>query len=77
MDSYTLAWGAWLAAFAAIEGRALMRKQPGDTLSEHVWRWFGVAQRDPMPSGWTRVRRFSLLAGCVWLAAHFLTGGWV
>jgi hypothetical protein len=76
MDGYTIAWLAWLGAFCVIEGKALFNKQPGDTLSEHVWRWFctGVGTTSD-PSGWTRLRRFSLLAFMAWLSVHFLTGG--
>lgn len=42
MSGYTLAWAAWLGAFAAIEGRALLNKLPGDTFSEHTRRWFAT-----------------------------------
>jgi hypothetical protein len=42
MSGYTLAWAAWLAAFAVIEGRALANKTPGDTFSEHTRRWFAT-----------------------------------
>ncbi|MFD3573858.1 hypothetical protein [Streptomyces sp. NPDC058644] len=77
MNVWTLSWVVWLAAFGVIEGLALRRKRPGDTLSEHVWAWFAIARRDPMPDGLTRLRRFALLAGVGWLAAHFLSGGWV
>lgn len=71
MNAYTVAWLAWLAAFAAIEGRALFNRRSGDTLSEHVWRWFAVR-------GGTRfaqARRAVLLMGMAWLTAHFVTGG--
>ncbi|WP_223772937.1 hypothetical protein [Streptomyces sp. 135] len=77
MNVWTLSWVAWLAAFGVIEGLALARKRPDDTLSEHVWCWFAIARRDPQPDGFTRLRRFLLLAGIGWLGAHFLTGGWV
>lgn len=77
MSVWTLGWLAWLAAFAVLEGATLVRKRPGDTLSEHVWKWFGTARPGPLPDGWTRFRRFVLLSGLVWLVAHFLTGGWV
>ncbi|ADE43486.1 gp19 [Streptomyces phage phiSASD1] len=76
MSSWTLSWVVWLAAFVVIEGLALLRKRPDDTLSEHVWRWFAVA-RATQPDGRTRLRRFMLLAGMSWLSVHFLTGGWV
>jgi hypothetical protein len=76
MSGYTIAWLVWLGAFGVIEGRALFNKQPGDTLSEHVWRWFATQQGSTgTPSGWVRMRRFTLLAFLAWLSAHFLTGG--
>lgn len=77
MNPWTLSWVVWLAAFGVIEGLALLNKRPGDTLSEHVWHWFAVARSTPQPDGWTRLRRFALLAGVTWLGVHFVTGGWV
>jgi hypothetical protein len=74
LTGWSWAWIAWLAAFVAIEGKALFNKTEGDTLSEHVWRWFGTAKLTK-PSGWVRLRRFVLLAFMAWLSVHFLTGG--
>ncbi len=71
LEGYTLAWLIWLLQFAAIEGAALVNKRDGDTLSEHVWRWFSMRQKG---AGW-RMRRFALLAFLAWLVAHFLTAG--
>jgi hypothetical protein len=68
---YTFAWLVWLGLFGVIEGFALMRKEKGDTLSEHIWSWFSVKGKGSM---W-RLRRFSLLAFLAWLVAHFLSGG--
>lgn len=72
------AWVVWFTWFAAVEGMALVNSRAGDTLSEHVWAWFGT-KRGPAgmraPSGWTRARRFVLLAFMAWLSVHFLTGG--
>jgi hypothetical protein len=42
MDGYTLAWVAWLAAFALIEGKAIANKTPGDTFSEHTRKVFAT-----------------------------------
>jgi hypothetical protein len=70
-DPYTLGWLLWIAAFLGLEGKALVNKRPGDTLSEHVWRWSSVKAK----GGAWRLRRFGLLAFLAWLAAHFLTGG--
>lgn len=78
MSGWTWAWIAWIAAFCTIEGKALFNKTKGDTLSEHVWRWFAterIAKAAGQPTGWVRLRRFGLLAFMAWLTAHFLTGG--
>ncbi|MEV6638070.1 hypothetical protein AB0M54_45845 [Actinoplanes sp. NPDC051470] len=82
MSVYTVLWLLWLAYFAVVEGVALFNSKPGDTLSEHVWMWFGTQRRKPgeparEPSGWTKVRRVALAGFLVWLAVHFLTGGWM
>jgi hypothetical protein len=71
MDGYTVLWLIWLAMFGAIEGAALVNARLGDTLSEHIWRWFAVRDK---PAGW-RARRVTLLAFLAWLVAHFLSGG--
>lgn len=77
MDIWAWLWLAWIAVFAVIEAVALRRRAPGDTLSEHIWLWFGIGEpgKRPTVTGWVRLRRFALLAGIAWLALHFLTGG--
>lgn len=69
----TCAWFAWIAAFGVIEGIALARKRQQDTLSWHVWAWFGIKRHTP-PPGSLRIRRLALLTFLAWLAAHFITG---
>ena len=75
----TILWIAWLVIFAVLEGYALWSPKAGDTLSEHVWEWFGVARNgdaDKRPvNGNIRTRRFVLLAFMAWLSLHFLSGG--
>jgi hypothetical protein len=73
MTLLTYLWLAIIAAAACVEIAALVNKQPGDTLSEHVWRWFAV--RDPRRQFWAGFRRTILLITMVWLTAHFVTGG--
>jgi hypothetical protein len=73
MDGWTVVWLLWLGMFAVVEGAALLNKKPGDTLSEHVWDWFGIRGK---PKGY-QARRFVLLVFLAWLTTHFLTGGWV
>jgi hypothetical protein len=51
--------------------RRALNKQPGDTLSEHVWDWASIKGKG---GGW-RLRRVGLLMFLAWLVAHFLTGG--
>ena len=77
MDIWAWLWLAWIAVFAVIEAIALGRKAPGDTLSEHIWRWFGIGTPGDRPkvTGWVQLRRFALLAGLAWLVLHLLTGG--
>jgi hypothetical protein len=76
VSGYTVAWLSWLGAFGVIEGMALFNKRDGDTLSEHVWRWFATGQGAPSEPSWSvRLRRFTLLAFMSWLSVHFLTGG--
>jgi hypothetical protein len=77
------AWAGWGLYFAVVEGVALANSRGGDTLSEHVWAFLGIDRNtvgtpDPgrHPSGWTRLRRFLVLAFLAWLAAHFLSGGY-
>lgn len=72
MTVFTWLWIAWGAAFLVIEGVALVNKQPGDTLSEHVWRWFRIKGKSP---SWTAAR-FGLLAFLVWLTGHLAFGLW-
>jgi hypothetical protein len=76
---FTVGWLLWFLYFAILEGVALFNSKPGDTLSEHVWTWFGTnfkrGENPRQPSGWTRARRFVLLAFMAWLTLHFLTGG--
>lgn len=73
MSYYTLGWIVWLVMFSAIEGAAVANRRDGDTLSEHVWRWFSIGNKS---RGW-RARRLALLVFLVWLATHLVTGGWV
>jgi len=66
-------WIFWGVFFAVIEGAALLNKEPGDTLSEHVWRWIGK-RGNPKPSGY-KWRRGALLTTLLWLIGHFF-GDW-
>lgn len=74
MTGFEIAWAAWAGAFVVIEGVALYRNQPGDTLSEQVWKIFHTA-KGHKPTKTTQARRAVLVMFLGWLAAHFLTGG--
>lgn len=75
---FTYAWIFWIASFLVIEGIALHRSKAGDTLSEHVWIWFGTDRKyGRKPTGGVQLRRFILLAFMAWLSVHFLTGGFI
>lgn len=73
MSIWTAAWIAWGLMFCAVEGVALANKTEGDTLSEHVWRWFGVTGKNG--GGWTW-KRYVLLAFLVWLTGHLAWALW-
>lgn len=70
MNGWTVAWILWLAMFAAVEGAALINKDRGDTLSEHVWSWFKIREK---PRQWTW-RRAVLAVFLVWLLVHMVAG---
>ena len=72
-NAYTAAWLGWLAAFFVIELPPIWHHHPQDTLSDHVWLWFGVPQH-PTPPEALRARRIALLGFLAWLMAHFLSG---
>jgi hypothetical protein len=65
VSGYTVAWAIWIVYFLAVETIAILDKDRGDTLSEHVWAivrsssfaWFMVG---------------GLL---IWLVYHFLFEG--
>jgi len=73
---WSVLWLIWIAQFFAIEIPALVNKDRGDTLSEHVWKWFAISgDAGKSKSGGYRARRFTLIAFLAWLVAHFVTGG--
>jgi hypothetical protein len=68
---WTLLWISWILAFAIIEFAALHNDLPGDTLSEHLRRWFSVKKK----LGRT-VFLVAFGGFCCWFGIHVLTG-WV
>jgi len=63
---------AWGGAFVVIEGVALMNKKEGDTLSEHLRRWFSTMTDN---GGWSaHLRKVVPLAFVIWLAGHLYKG---
>lgn len=73
MTGWTWLWLIWIAGFLAVELPAAFNKQPGDTLSEHVWKWFSIKNK----SKGYKARRLGFLAFWAWLTVHFFSGGWV
>ena len=71
MDKWTVLWIVWLALFLMIEIPAVLDKTPGNTFSEHLWKWASMKDKG---TAW-RVRRLILLIVLIWLIAHLLTGG--
>jgi hypothetical protein len=70
MSWFTIGWIGWGLYFAVLEGIALFNKGEGDTLSEHVWRWFDVDAHQ-----WT-AKRYLLVAFMLWLSGHFIFRIW-
>jgi hypothetical protein len=81
MSIWTIGWLLWIGFFVIEEGVALTNKVNGDTLSEHVWKWFAIPEAGTKEDGkrpktvLMRLRRFALLAFMAWLVLHFVTGG--
>ena len=73
MDIFTAGWITLLTLGGALEVWALVRKEKGDTLSEHVWKWFSVKHDGKAKT----VRRVGLGLIMGWLLTHFITGGMV
>lgn len=72
MDPFTVGWLLWGVYFLILEAVAIFRKTTGDTLSEHIWMWFGV--RDDKPGLWGWIRRIALTLFMIWLTVHFIFG---
>lgn len=70
MDGFTVAWILWGALFLAIELPAVFNRRDGDTLSEHLRRWFALKGK---PAGWL-ARRVVLGGFFVWLVVHLFVG---
>lgn len=73
MSVWTILWLLWVAAFAVIEGVAVVNDKRGDTLSEHFRLWFRTD---------TRVGRTIWLGVSglffAWFVAHIVTpAGWL
>lgn len=79
MNMFTIGWILWIGWFIIEEGWAIYTGNMKNTLSEHVFVWFGVkSPNSDVPiklTPWVRVRRVILLAFMAWLTVHFLTGG--
>lgn len=82
MTAWAWGWVGFVAYFAVLEGVALWRsyrakragaEDPVDTLSEHVWLWFGTGPRPKGPAVY--LRRAVLVMALAWLAVHFVGGG--
>ena len=67
--TYTLLWIGWILAFVIIEGVALHNDMPGDTLSEHIRKYFRV----DVKIGRT-IFLIIWVGFAAWMVAHVLTG---
>jgi hypothetical protein len=67
VSPWTWAWMAWLVVFLCIEIPAAIKRK-GATLSEHVWKWFGIRTKD---KGY-RWKRLVLAGFLIALSCHFV-----
>jgi hypothetical protein len=67
---WTVLWLLWGLIFAVVEGAALANDKKGDTLSEHLRRWFRVDTH----LGRTAWLVFSALFFIVWFIPHIAVG---
>lgn len=74
MSGYTVIWVALAVVGGVTELVALFSKQPGSTLSEHVWRVARVGDKRPTVLVW--LIRAMIAAVMIWLAGHFAMGWW-
>lgn len=68
---YTVAWLLWGAMFFVIEIPAILDKRSGDTLSEHLRKWFSTKDKS---WGWV-ARRGVLALFFVWFIIHLFVDG--
>jgi hypothetical protein len=71
-------WRVWLAVaaatFAVLEGIALIRRQPGDTLSENTRHWLGT---DRTWKTWGALGLVVALVGfAIWFVPHIVFKSW-
>lgn len=69
---WTWAWVAWGVAFAVIEGAALMDKKEGNTLSEHLRKWFCTMTESGGLSA--HLKKIVPLTFVIWLVGHLYKG---
>lgn len=69
MSIWTILWLMWIVAGVAIEIPALVNREDGDTLSEHIRKWFKV--KDPRPTALTWIARGTLMSILIWFITHF------
>ena len=72
---FTAAWIFVIVWFFFWEIPAIIRKERGDTLSEHVWSWFCLKGKKDGKSAWCIIRRVFFFGFWIWLTVHFLSGG--
>lgn len=75
---WAIIWAGWLAivavTFAVLEGVALVRREPGDTLSENTRQWLGT---DRTWKTWGALGFVATLVGSVvWFIPHIVFKVW-
>jgi hypothetical protein len=73
-NAWSWYWAAWIVVGFAIPETIALIANPDNTLSDQVWRWFGVQQGASIWH-WS-VLHIALLGFMVWLTIHFAWGIW-
>lgn len=74
MNGWAWYWLGWVVIGFGLPETIAIARDPDDTLSDTVWRWFGV--REGMPIWQWNILHIALLAFMVWLFGHMVFGIW-
>lgn len=72
--AWKIYWAVWIVVGFLVPETVALLTNPGNTLSDTVWSWFGV--KEGVPVWHWNVLHFALLAFMVWLLGHMAFRWW-